>query len=489
MSKILSRDEFGIEVTKFNNGEKINEGLLQFLKSFFKQDWKDIKSKNSALKTELEKIDKSLDGFTMLKRSNYDACAQFRQALCDFANDLLDGKLEELEDGKSLKKVVMGIADDKDKMEHKIKQSPELTSILGKNSIKSKALREKLQDSAKAVEDVISKNSAIAPWANAMKRSVKNLINDVIIQKSDDDDKENLKKALDKKRKEDEKWLKEQNVDGFKTQEEKIKELEKFREKTLTDISVTPLKGMDGNKAIDTLISEFNKMIEPLKDALKMNESIEYNENDELNEAKKNKLIDVIKDGIKNDNHFGFAKIIEIIDNNYDNKSNPKKNDLIRLYMKELADIYSRIEGLHKIFDNVPSDAIQAMFVGIAYSVAYGLIGDKHGNDFLTDDVKELLARCCIEKDATIGYSFPLVNDKKPEIGTIYVSLMNQLKQAKDEAGIFNEHKDLLATFKKNIEKLFNEILDSAKKIKEENEKQKEKEAEALKKKEEEENK
>lgn len=505
MNMILNRDEFVLEIDKFNRGDEVNEGLFQFLKSFFKRDWKDIKSNNVALKNALEDIDKSLDGFTVLKRSNYDACSQFRQALCDFANDLLDGKLEELEDGKSLKKVVMGVGSDEDKMKTKMNQSEELTSILGKNSIKSKSLREKLQDSAEAVDNVIKSNIAIAPWANAMKRSVKNLINDIIIQKSDDDDKETIEKAVANKKKEDEKWLKKQNDLGFKSQDEKIKEIEDERKKTLENIGITPLKNVDGEKALVQLKGEFDKLIKPL-----IKESLDNNDVELITEA--HKSIKTLQKMFENDKNFGFPEIIKIFTDdaskfkniatsNYDKKDSEDDDKfisriqkrVINIYFGELNEIYNKIKTLKRTvsFKDVPGDAIQAMYAGIALAVGYGLTGKTFENYFLSEDTLNLMTKCCIEKDATIGYSFPLLDDKKPDEGTIFVGLMKVLSDAKNETGIFNKKTDakLLNNFKTNISTLFKKILKNAEEIKEKDKEQKEKEAEALKKKEKDEDK
>ena len=120
MKAILSYNDFSNDVEKYRNGESVNEGLLQFLKSLFRQDWSDIQSDNKSLKDGLERIDRKLDGYTMLKRSNFDACHKFRQALCDFANQLLEVKFEELENGRALKKVVMGVATEEDKLKDKL---------------------------------------------------------------------------------------------------------------------------------------------------------------------------------------------------------------------------------------------------------------------------------------------------------------------------------------------------------------------------------
>lgn len=487
MNKILSRNEFSNEFERYKKDERVDEGLIQFFKSFFKKDWDKINSKNAFIKSELERIDKSLDGFSMLKRSNYDACATFRQSLCDFANDLLDSKLDELEkeqkkDSKSvLKKIVIGLDDDKESDDKKDEgeKDENIDSIVGEGTVRDKALIEKLKNSAKEINDAIANNPSIAPWANTMKRMITNVINDAIIAKSDADDKEEIQKALDAKKKDDEEWLKNQNNLNYKTEKEKISSLEKARERILTSIGVTPLKGVDGNKAYKQLKQEFDNMYKEL-DAKFSN----------VSEAKKsNTFMDEIDEIIKNDFHFGFKNIVEIIKNNYKEvKTLPKTKDIISIYFKELDNIYKSIKKINKnkedVFADVPGDAMQAMYAALAITVAYGITGLK---DFVSKDNLDLIARCCIEKDATLGYSFPLVDEKDPKIGTIYVAIMGKLQEGKDEAGIFKdstETKNLLNVFKKNIQGLYNLILKTVESLKKKKEEQDEKESKALKEKE-----
>lgn len=501
---IVNREEFGKEANKYVRGEEVNEGLLQFLKSFLKKDWQDIKSKNSLLKDELEKIDGKLEGFTIVKRSNFDACTRYRQALCDFANDLLDGKLEELEKNNSLKKVVMGISDDEDKMKSKLKNSPELESIIGRNSIRDKSLNDKLNDSANALDEIVKSTPQIAQWASAMKRSVKNLINDIIISKSDSDDKEAIQKAVDNKKKEDEKYLKQIDDLEFKTQKEKIKELEDSRKDALTKMGVTPYTKSSGKDAAKDLKDEFFSIIKPI-----IGESLitKYDFNSIINEGYKS--ISTLQKKVENDSYFGLPKIIEaFIDSDFnDVKNYYEQNDdeddddfverikkrVVNIYFKELNDIYDRITEVAKedSFNDVPGDAVQAMYMGLALAVGYGLTGKSCETFFLSDENMDLMTRCCIESDATIGYSFPLVDEKNPKLGTIFVALMGILANAKNENKVFNVKTDakLLEAFKKNMATLFKKITDKAGELKKEAEEQREKEADALKKKEEQENK
>ena len=90
MSKILRRAEFIKCYDKSEYRNSMNEGILDFFKTVFKQEWKSIKSKSSVIKQKLEKIDQGLSGFSLMKLKNSSKCNDIRQAICDFANDLLD---------------------------------------------------------------------------------------------------------------------------------------------------------------------------------------------------------------------------------------------------------------------------------------------------------------------------------------------------------------------------------------------------------------
>lgn len=476
MNEILSRDEFSKEYDKYMNGDEINEGLFQFLKSLFKDDWKGIKSNSSELKKELEKIDKSLDGYTLLKRQNFNACSQFRQALCDFANDLLENGLEELEDGKSLKKVVMGIGDDEDKVKNKVKMSPELESIVGKNSFKSKKLVEKMRDSAKNVDDIITKNPAIATWANTFKKSVKNLVNDILISKSDSDDKEAMAKAVEQKRKEDEQWLKDQMKGSYKTEQEKIKQIQKEREETFSKLDITPLRNMDSGKTIDF----FKQKIEEISKGKCAQVMFGIKEG---RKPTSSKFLSEIQDTLsKTGKQTGISKIFKQLIQKCGTVTEGAKNDDEKKFRKDATSIFVKffkvlgfvhqvVESHKKELSEVTSDSIQAMYVGLMYTILFGLsdngkIIDEDINNL--DDVKKLIMRCLISSDATIGYGFPLADEKKPEAGSIYqsitFSLIDNPSKLKEYVGDSNTFTTNIGNFIKNIKNDAEKVLDKNKK-------------------------
>ena len=140
----------------------------------------------------------------------------------------------------------------------------------------------------------------------------------------------------------------------------------------------------------------------------------------------------------------------------------------------------------------------------ISFVVVYGIKGAKYigGKD---DDVVSLISKCAIDSDATIGFSLPLIDDKKPENGNVFVSILNKLRDAeidvkyleeitktmsdeekkslaKNHDGDFSKflksRSDKLTTLiKQHISKLSQSALELAKKIKEDAKKKREAEA------------
>lgn len=512
MNKILNRDEFGAEITKYRKGEEINEGLFQFLKSFFKEDWANIKSKNSVIKNKLEEIDKGLDGYTLLKRSNFDACSQYRQALCDFANAVFDQKMDELEkEKKSLKKVVGNEYNDDYENDYE-PLNKNVLSLMGKKGCKDKAMEAKVSDAADAVSDVLSKNSAIEPWARTLKRGIMNVINDAVIANADASDEEK-KKIEDKIEKETEKVKQEverENKENQAEQDKEIKALEKQRQDGMKAAGITDvLKNIDGTKATIQLKGEFDKMVKPLisSNSASSSESatserlIYNNPNLEYLTEGHQKIEKLVK-YFETDKHFGFPKIIEVLsdDNSVDwstiAKTNYKKKDdesdedfanrikkkVINIFFQELNVLYGGIDEFNKgdVLKDVPCDAIQSMFAGLALGVGYGLVGASDKKKFFSNDANiEIMARCCISGDATVGYSFPLVDEKKPDDGTVFVYLLGQLSNEENKHGVFSKKSDtkLLNTFKANMKKLYDIIKKKSEDLKKEADKENEKKA------------
>ena len=128
----------------------------------------------------------------------------------------------------------------------------------------------------------------------------------------------------------------------------------------------------------------------------------------------------------------------------------------------------------------------------------------------INEDVLELLTKCAIDSDATIGFNLPLLDANKPENGNLFVNIMNQFRESDvnpDEIKnivdatsekerilvlkAFKEYKKdnsdeenlkiftdwakvKMDDFKKNMADLFKKIQDKATQIKEEAEKERE---------------
>ena len=125
-------------------------------------------------------------------------------------------------------------------------------------------------------------------------------------------------------------------------------------------------------------------------------------------------------------------------------------------------DTYAEVLEKSGIKD-VPSDAIQAMFVGLSQTIIYALTDEKIDAH---KDVLNLLARCAIDSDKTLGYGLPPMDENKPEAGNIFTTLMQTLKDAKDEKGVFGDDKDVLNKFKQNISSIFDSIIKMVEKLK-----------------------
>ena len=83
------------------NDNELYEGLLGTLfgglKMLLKKDWDGIKCKNPSVLTHLKAIDKSLQGYTMMKMQYSSECNNIRQNVADYFNDILDYKLSQIE--------------------------------------------------------------------------------------------------------------------------------------------------------------------------------------------------------------------------------------------------------------------------------------------------------------------------------------------------------------------------------------------------------
>ena len=162
-------------------------------------------------------------------------------------------------------------------------------------------------------------------------------------------------------------------------------------------------------------------------------------------------------------------------------EKNEKLDDKsVKIIVSEIKVVFNALKKLtsdskfKESLKDVPSDAIQAMFVGLSQTIIYALTDEKIDAH---KDVLNLLARCAIDSDKTLGYGLPPMDENKPEAGNIFTTLMQTLKDAKDEKGVFGDDKDVLNKFKQNISSIFDSIVKMAEKLKSDRKKKDEQEA------------
>lgn len=493
-NQILDRDSFVNEIYSKRTGDELNEGLFDFFKTLLKQEWSGVKSKNSEIKKKLEEADRLLSGFTLMKMKKSGQCAEIRQALCDFANTLYDSKAKELEDGKKLQKMLMGLKD-KDKISAEDKETVKVAGDVGdymkKFNIKDKALADKLTTYAKKITTLCKGDPDIRRWSDILRDDARNIINDLIIAEyekiAEDEDKERVKKykeKLDKQIKEKQAEVDKKNKEAQKKQDDAIKALEKERGDMLSKMGVTPIKNQTGDKAFNTLNSAYEDLWNEFGDKLgggdDKNESHKYSFRNILNESEETEggedgdnkgadgpIPDEVKDIMGGDIHFGFNEL-------KDNEKFTESTKNLLLTLKEFEVVHDAIDKSTqsgKTLKDTPSDAVHALFVGLIKLISNAVMGEAQ----LDDDAEMLLARCAIDSDKTLGYGLPLIDENKPDAGNIFVAISQQLSQAKDDEGIFD--KKMLNTFKQSMSKMFDQIRKKAEELKEEREKENEKEA------------
>lgn len=478
---IKSRDEFIKEEYSKVNQEELNEGIFDFFKTLMKKEWTEIKSKNSNIKQKLEEADRTLNGFTLMKMKNAGTCKDIRQALCDFANTLWEYKSNELEDGKKLQSMLMGLKDKEeitDKEEEDLKKAGEVSKYLKQFDIKDKTLADNLKNYEKKISELCQKNPDLIRWSDLLKNDIRNIVNNMIVDEYEKlkKDNEKAKKAIEKakekiKKQEEEQKKKEEekSKEEEKKSQDAIKNIEKERTKVLSSVGVKPLLGQTGDKAVETLISAFNDIKDKLS---KLKESHKYSFDNIINESEKPKKDDGVTDNVKKiidgDVYFGLKEL---------SKNKNLNNKLVKFIIAEMGVVFNALDELSKgdmkdSIKEVPSDSIQAMFVGLAKSIECALTNEKPSKDVLN-----LLARCAIDSDKTLGYGLPPMDEKNPDAGNMFTTLMQKLKDAKDEAGVFKKDEDLLNNFKHNMSSIFDEIVKKSKELKEKRQKENEQEA------------
>lgn len=464
---ILKRDDFINEVYSRGNENELNEGILDFVRTLFRGEWKKVKTDDTQLRDKLEEVDRNLKGFAATKLKKSGPCALIRQALCDFASTLLKSKKKEFEDGIKLQKLLMSFKD-KDDISYddkrKIQGSSQISDYMKQFDIKDKSLAEKLKIYVKRINDATDGDEELVKWADIMLDEIKLIVNDEIIRLYDktentekkDRETEKAKEEAKKEKEAREKLIKTTDDDLSKEALKKIKEIAKERKDALTGIGVTPitLNAKDGVKTYDQLKTEFNNILNLM--GISVNESkvsdALKNLFDSISEFVKKNKTKKIKEVFNNDNFLGFKNFI-------DDKIDKK---LLKTFICEVKVAFDAIDVINKnndnkYFTNIPSDAVQALCAGLVC-----FIGSAIFDRDLDDNTKTLLARCAVGSDNTIGYGLPYLDDENKQ--NIFVEVIQKINDVDPQ--LFGNDNSLVSKFKKKITEFSNIISDTAKKLK-----------------------
>ncbi len=413
MNKILKRDEYIQEVYTPMMEEKeyeelvaVNEGLLKTLfgmaKNLFKKDWDSIKGDPGIIEAYRE-MDNRLTGYSTMKLAKKDVCNQIRQELVDFACDWYDMKMNKAKE------------DDTDPIPAKSMK------------FKSDTLRENVETMEKRIRDIAGDDEQMLKWANALKDSMKTVINRTIL---DDIKDEEIRKETEEKINKQIEDLKKENKMMEEFQNEKLKEIQKERQKLISNTKSKPIKeDLLGDKAIQNLCNEFDN-IRNIKD------------------------VDARNGKMKQDSTFGFKAIF--------NDEDYAKPEFKTAY--ELIDSFYTALGARDVmekFNETPGQSVQAMCIAINSFIKNCVYG---GTDY--GKTLPLMAKCAVISDGTVSYNLPLNDKTGDDAGNYFTDIAKiitdgQMKNAKGKTIKLNND------FKKNASTLLNKIVQEAKKLKE----------------------
>lgn len=427
MNKILKRDDFikdiytpMMEEKEYDELVSINESLLKTLfgmaKNLFKKDWDSIKGDPGIIETYRE-MDNRLTGYSTMKLAKKDVCNQIRQELVDFACDWYDMKMNKAKE------------DDTDPIPAKSMK------------FKSDTLRENVESMEKRIRDIAGDDEQMVKWANALKDSMKTVINRAIL---DDIKDEEIRKETEEKINKQIEDLKKENKMMEEFQNEKLKEIQQERQKLISDTKSKPIKEeLLGDKAIQNLCNEFDN-IRKIKDT----------------DARNGKM--------KQDSTFGFKAIFN--DDDY------AKPEFKTAY--ELIDSFYTALGARDVmekFNETPGQSVQAMCIAINSFIKNCVYG---GTDY--GKTLPLMAKCAVISDGTVSYNLPLNDKTGDEAGNYFTDIAKIITdgQMKNTKGKTIKLPD---DFKKNADTLLNKIVQEAKKLKEDADKKYNDELERLK--------
>jgi hypothetical protein len=484
--------------TEINNENELYEGLLSTvfggLKMLFKKDWANIKCKNPSVLEHLKEIDKGLAGYTLIKMQYSSECQNIRQNVANYFNDILDYKLLQLEKEENAEKFIeKENAEDEDNT-----KTNGVAKIL---NLKDKTLL----DTLKKYKDNISTQCKVDPklreYADQLLNSVVIFVNQVILNELEKKgvdaaklEEENKKLEEDKKKLEEER--KKKDEEAKKANEEAIKKIAEKRDADIKSLGVNPIGPMKGDKAIDEISKQFITMMSEL--------------NINTNELKESfKLPRGFENVLQSDTYIGIINSLKKLDWEVKDKEEDETADdiqnkfYIKVILSKIATVFNVVSNqkTKKMFVDIPSASVQAMMISLANAIVYGFVGDK----FDIDEVRlSLMTKCAIDSDATIGFGLPLMDNAKPELGNYFVSIMHTFKSQdisskevtavvksmdpnaikklqnndKDYSSIEEFAKDFgpdtMKTFRQNMSKLFDTILNKAKEIKEKAQKERE---------------
>lgn len=405
MSKILSRNEF-IEIKEQKEYEELQEINEGLIKNLFGR----VKNKFGGWK--------KIDGDEEIKR----VYAELDDKLTGFSS-VKYGKYDQCQE---IRKQLVEFAElwynhKKDKAED------------GKNPLpakgmkfKDETMKQNFEKCEKRIKEIAAGDAMIEKWAECLLDDMKLVINKSIISNlkgEDDIEKEKYEEEI-KKQEEELKKQEDLNKKMEKIQQDSLKKIKETRNKLISDAGATPMDDKFlGDKAIQNLCGEYEK----------------------------------VKTDFKKDSQLGLKKL-------FDKKE--ANEPLAKEVVKVITGFYEQLEkDMDKFsFSETPGSSVQSMCIASEYAIKYALFG---GNDY--PNYIELMSRCSITSDISIGYGLPFIDDKKEmNYFTNFVSnsLSKLIKDKADEDAI----KD--SNYEANIKTLMSKIVDEAKKIKEKEEKE-----------------
>lgn len=423
MKHLISREDYTNEyirdINTIENNNELYEGLLSAvfggLKMLFKKDWANIKCKNPSVLKHLQSIDKSLGGFTMTKMQFHGECNIIRQNIADYFNDILEYKLLQIEKAKDPDKFIE--KENAEKEENKeAKESNKVARLL---NLKDNTLLESLKKYKENISTACKASPKLREYADQMLNSVITFVNSIVISELENRgvDKEKLedeKNRIEEETKKLEEERKELNDKNKKEEKEALKKISDERDDALKSLGIKPIGDMGGDKTIEVIKEQFNKVVENLNNK-KLNES--------LLPEKYGKILN-------EDTYLGFKNSLEDI--NWEEEGKEDVNELYTiLYIRVIAnkintafDVLLENKGR---FTDTASASVQAMMVSLVNAIIYGYVGEKF--DIENNEHRlPLMTKCAIDSDATIGFNLPLVDEKKPDGGNFFVGIMYKFK-------------------------------------------------------------